>query len=385
MKAVISSVVDAVPQWQARVASFRGEVRTALGEDGHPAASAERVALLLEDAEALRVELADERPADAEGAVVLSELLVELTETHRELRECVISRRFATLSRIHDALKQLRRLATPAELIDAAPRMLCESGNFERAMISRVRGSTWLPQAIYVTDEGDPELSAALNRYIDGLEIPLTTSLLETELVRRKAPALVRDPPNDPRTFHPLMVVSRSRAYVGAPIMPTGRAIGFLHADAYGSDRELTTVDRDNIFAFAEGFGVIFERAVLLERLDAQRAQVRDTFQSAVTLLDELCAAELALAQYEHEHVAVAETATKIFTARINALLTTREREVLTLMTEGATNRQIAKRLIIAEATVKSHVKHILRKLQVANRAEAISKGMELERESGMR
>jgi DNA-binding NarL/FixJ family response regulator len=54
--------------------------------------------------------------------------------------------------------------------------------------------------------------------------------------------------------------------------------------------------------------------------------------------------------------------------------LTRRELDVLRLMSGGRTNAQIARRLVIAEGTVKSHVKHILRKLDAANRAEAVSR-----------
>jgi hypothetical protein len=42
-------------------------------------------------------------------------------------------------------------------------------------------------------------------------------------------------------------------------------------------------------------------------------------------------------------------------------------------MGQGYTNAQIARRLVISEGTVKSHVKHILRKLDAANRAEAVA------------
>jgi DNA-binding NarL/FixJ family response regulator len=52
-------------------------------------------------------------------------------------------------------------------------------------------------------------------------------------------------------------------------------------------------------------------------------------------------------------------------------LLSQRELEVLVPLAEGATNAEIAERLVIAEATVQSHVKRILRKLGVRNRTEA--------------
>jgi ATP/maltotriose-dependent transcriptional regulator MalT len=54
--------------------------------------------------------------------------------------------------------------------------------------------------------------------------------------------------------------------------------------------------------------------------------------------------------------------------------LTAREAEVMRLMVGGASNRAIAERLVVAEDTVKSHVKHILRKLGVANRSQAIAR-----------
>lgn len=48
--------------------------------------------------------------------------------------------------------------------------------------------------------------------------------------------------------------------------------------------------------------------------------------------------------------------------------LTEREREVLTLVAQGLTNSEIAKTLFLAEATVKTHIGHILAKLAVRDR-----------------
>jgi DNA-binding NarL/FixJ family response regulator len=53
--------------------------------------------------------------------------------------------------------------------------------------------------------------------------------------------------------------------------------------------------------------------------------------------------------------------------------LTARESDVLQLMAEGASNASIGKALVISQATVKSHVRHILRKLGATNRTEAVS------------
>lgn len=51
--------------------------------------------------------------------------------------------------------------------------------------------------------------------------------------------------------------------------------------------------------------------------------------------------------------------------------LTPREAEILALLGDGLTNREIAERLSIAEKTVKHHMTSILHKLQVRNRLEA--------------
>jgi DNA-binding CsgD family transcriptional regulator len=51
--------------------------------------------------------------------------------------------------------------------------------------------------------------------------------------------------------------------------------------------------------------------------------------------------------------------------------LTPREREVLALVAQGATNRQIAEKLVIAERTAEIHVGNILSKLGVASRTQA--------------
>ena len=58
--------------------------------------------------------------------------------------------------------------------------------------------------------------------------------------------------------------------------------------------------------------------------------------------------------------------------------LSPREREVLLLMAKGATTSAIAEALYISGNTVKTHVHHILEKLQAANRAEAVAKAAAL-------
>jgi ATP/maltotriose-dependent transcriptional regulator MalT len=59
-------------------------------------------------------------------------------------------------------------------------------------------------------------------------------------------------------------------------------------------------------------------------------------------------------------------------------LLTAREHEILRLMAAGMTNPEIAAQLMIGAGTVKTHTLTIYRKLEVANRTQAIVRAQEL-------
>jgi DNA-binding NarL/FixJ family response regulator len=54
---------------------------------------------------------------------------------------------------------------------------------------------------------------------------------------------------------------------------------------------------------------------------------------------------------------------------------TNREIEVLQLISDGLVNREIGERLFLSEETVKSHVRHLLAKLQARSRAHAVAVG----------
>jgi DNA-binding NarL/FixJ family response regulator len=58
--------------------------------------------------------------------------------------------------------------------------------------------------------------------------------------------------------------------------------------------------------------------------------------------------------------------------------LSKREMDVLKCLALGMTSAQIAKNLFISENTVKTHVRHILEKLEASNRAEAVSRAIHL-------
>lgn len=64
--------------------------------------------------------------------------------------------------------------------------------------------------------------------------------------------------------------------------------------------------------------------------------------------------------------------------SRGQTILSDREVEVLNFMAKGLSTRQIAVSLFISENTVKTHIRHILEKLDANNRAQAVEKAREL-------
>jgi DNA-binding NarL/FixJ family response regulator len=92
--------------------------------------------------------------------------------------------------------------------------------------------------------------------------------------------------------------------------------------------------------------------------------------------LDPELAARL-LRRLATETVAVGRARTVHNGAPVEAL-TPRELEVLALMKLGRTNRQIAQDLVISLGTAKNHVEHIIAKLGVSDRTQAVVKALEL-------
>ncbi|MGY0018792.1 response regulator [Streptomyces sp. cg35] len=66
-------------------------------------------------------------------------------------------------------------------------------------------------------------------------------------------------------------------------------------------------------------------------------------------------------------------TAVRTPTAPADETLSSREREVLLLVSRGTSNKEIARELFISEATVKTHLTHIYAKLGVKDRAAAVA------------
>jgi len=58
--------------------------------------------------------------------------------------------------------------------------------------------------------------------------------------------------------------------------------------------------------------------------------------------------------------------------------LTLREQEVLRLLADGRSNAEIARTLVVEQSTVKTHLVHVYRKLEVRSRTQALAKARDL-------
>jgi DNA-binding CsgD family transcriptional regulator len=258
---------------------------------------------------------------------------------------------------VQRAMTRLSSLDSVARLVSAAPREACRAVGYERAMLSHIRGDR--VSFASVSYEGDPIMAADFARLARAVRPRLDRCAPEHEAVVRQMPVLVRDAQTATGLFRPLTHVARTSSYVVAPIVRDGHTVALLHADHFGTGRVLDELDRELLWTFATGIGWAMDDISGRGTRRAPDEAAEGAGDGPVPGANRLGAAEL-----EGELTGAP--------GRL-ASLTARELEVLNLMSEGASNAAIGVALVISQATVKSHVRHILRKLGAANRTEAVS------------
>jgi DNA-binding CsgD family transcriptional regulator len=374
---------SAEPRWEhqmiARVERLVADAREQLGdllllEGDHQQPLDVATSALSQIASAAVTRLEQLGKRDWARADPVADLSLRALELQDELHHQISAHRGQRFEEMRRGLDRLRRLGSSAQVLDRVCPELVQSCGFARAVLARVDGGWWLPWMACFPDQR--ELERAFVEWMNGQRFP--ADALGRALTRLH-PVIVSDALATAGTFRPMILFSETPCYVAAPVAPAGLMVGVLYADRFPTGRPVDRLDRDILGAFAEDFGRIYERIVLIERMRTQRSQVRAAFESAENMIASFARAEIELARGSEGRTLPAEgdsLETPTAPAMIDELLTPREAEVLAMMVRGASNAGIAERLIIKEGTVKSHVKHILRKLDAVNRAEAISRYM---------
>ena len=314
---------------------------------------------------------------DGPDALDVARAAYELSDLGRLMQVRAIGRRVEGLSAVQRALAELRTVGSVELMMQRCTQVVCEQCGFDGAILYRIENDTVFPASAF--DRRDPDWFAKVKHRHSKVPPPaFDKMLLEAEMIRRRAPGIVHDAQNDPRTYKPLLEQSGIRGYVAAPIVPEGRVIGFLHAGYRHQRRDVDVIDRDVLWAFAEGCGYALERTLLRDQVREQRARVRELLHTADELINDMGESEVELERSESEAAVRSSAPLPAGGSRIHSLLTPREIEVIELLVTGSTNKQIAERLVVTEATAKSHVTHIFRKLRAANRAEAVHRYMRL-------
>ncbi|HVV08309.1 LuxR C-terminal-related transcriptional regulator [Amycolatopsis sp.] len=323
--------------------------------------------------QALAVGWARWRSGDSDiHAARMTAVLLQLGMARAAFRQSSAAQRDKRIFGLSTFLHNLRSYATVPDLIDRVPTEVNKLG-LSRVLVSRVLGGQWIARSAAVVDE--MELARDMVRV--GTEHPgtLTGAMVETEMVRRRVPILVHEAEGHPRVHPQLRSLIDCHAYVSAPIMVSGKAAGLVHADQNVDTGTVDEADRDLIGTVAEGLGFAIERTVFQERLMGLRKQLDDHHRAVNELIDEFTEADGELWPGNGSPVAAPTSSPHVAPRSDDGIcLTPREVEVLRHMALGQTNAQIASNLFVSEGTVKTHAKHILRKLGAANRAEAVSR-----------
>jgi DNA-binding CsgD family transcriptional regulator len=276
------------------------------------------------------------------------------------------------LRRLRTTISELRTERSVASLLARGAEALCHCAAADGAALIRVDGHEAMLQTLFCARNGD----------VSGTQFqrpPFSMRPFSTER------AILLRPRATPSGGEIIGVAAAGRQpwpvsemqCIAAPIRSGGRGIGLACAIWTAPSEGPGAAELEMVWAFAEALGAIVENVWLLERLHLQLEHVRPLLMAVGAVLGEVTDAAITLDSASAETLPSAMPGLALGD-RGRALgdlgLTGRELQVLGLMAQGATNKRIAAELMIADTTVKSHVRAILRKLQVSNRAEAASR-----------
>ena len=306
-----------------------------------------------------------ELPATRVAALMLDSVTIQV-----DVKDALLERRSEVAAGAREALSALRNAPSTSALAERAPIEARRIG-FRRALFSNIEQGTWLARSGFSVS--DPDFGKALVEVGRAHPRRLMGPLLESEMVRRCTPMVICDPQSNPRVHAEFIRFTDTASYVAAPVLAWGEPVAMIHADR-DVDSAVDEFDRCVLGTYAEGLGLAIERAQLMERLQAVRRATSDYLAGVTAIADDFTTDILDNGEFGIEHGEPGRGQAAMFTDGRSERLTPREWDVLRNLASGKTNAQIATGLFVTEGTVKSHVKHILRKLGATNRTEAVAR-----------
>jgi DNA-binding CsgD family transcriptional regulator len=302
----------------------------------------------------------------------MSDLRAEMLALVVEIQQRLLDLQQEMIRGVRTALHHLAAAETTAQLIARATVEACQSCGVDRCCLFSVDGTTLNVQSVRFT--GDRAFEEEWAAFARAHPAQLHHQDREVEAMRRRIPVLVEDTHNLDG-MHELISTGRASSYVATPIVVRGAVAGMIHADRYFAGKRVDPVVRDCLGVFAAGLGYALERNAWIEGTRSQLTRARAMIGDLESSMEAMLNGDSSLTGVDAQELPPVRLSPE---SRIATVLTTRELEVIELMARGDSNGEIATRLVISEGTVKSHVKHILRKLRATNRVQAVSAYMRI-------
>ncbi len=176
-------------------------------------------------------------------------------------------------------------------------------------------------------------------------------------------PRISNDVENDPGRIGQPPGHPRVRTFLGVPLRVGDEVIGMIgvanNEKGYGAD------DERLLSTFANQVAVAIDNAMLHQRDREMIAKLQQLHQHMSEAEREQ------LLALERQQTAAAFRVDPTGSGHEPPSLNRSQREILRLMTEGLSNREIADQIHLSENTVKSHIQKMLRKMDARNRVEA--------------
>lgn len=240
-------------------------------------------------------------------------------------------------------LRQLSEMASPTTLLIRTAELVAGAAGFQRALTATVSGSRYRSVA---------QCSAATERRDSAIWLSTSSAMPLQEDAREAARRKL------------VVKTGGPRPYLLGPVSSGGEVIALIRA--HRGEEGVEPFDFIVLDRICQAVG----QSISTLELNSRIARHRQSLVSSLKLLDGEPGAHLLAGRGPQTSPAAIGPGQAEWP---EAQLTRREAEVLRAMSTGMANRQIAERLVITEATVKSHVKRILRKLGAANRSQAVA------------